>query len=510
MLITIEQNAPVSTGITKLASAENATLLSPRWLWPFREGTSLDRAVLGGKGANLAELTRLGCPVPPGFTVTTEACRAYFAGGCQWPAGLWDEIPAALREIERETGRGFGDPSRPLLLSVRSGAAVSMPGMMDTILNVGTTSKTVGGLATHYGARFAFDCRRRLIQMFGRVVLGIDSAPFELAIANVRRMSGATRDDELGADTLCELVERFESIVYDHDQVVPDDPLEQLRQAMTAVFASWQAPRAVAYRKAHGIPDEMGTAVTVQAMVFGNGGSDCATGVAFTRDPNTGKPGLFGEYLVNAQGEDIVAGVRTPEPIAEMANDPLLASASDEFQRLADLLEVHFGDMQDMEFTIEHGRLWLLQTRDGKRNARAAVRIALDLVEEGVINRETAVRRVEPARFEELLHPQVAPDATRPVLAIGLAASPGAATGKVVFDPAEAMRHGEQGRQVILVRGETSADDFPGMACSQGILTARGGMTSHAAVVARGMGKPAVTGCALIQIDESAGCFRVG
>jgi pyruvate,orthophosphate dikinase len=479
--------------------------MADTWLRLFQDGSARDRALLGGKGASLAEMTRLGLPVPPGFTVTTEACRTYLREDGRLPDGLWEQVIDALAQVEAITGRRFGDPRAPLLLSVRSGAQISMPGMMDTILNVGLTPESVEGLASSHGERFALDCFRRLIQMFGKVVLGVDGADFENAIAEAKRRAGTERDDELSPDDLRRLIARFRAIIADHVRLFPDDPYEQLRQAIVAVFESWNTPRAVAYRRSHDIAGDLGTAVTVQAMVFGNGGDDCATGVAFTRDPNTGQPGLFGEYLTNAQGEDVVAGVRTPRPIAEMSNDPLLASAADELRRLGRQLELHYREMQDLEFTVEHGRLWMLQTRTGKRTAKAAVRIALDLSREGLINRRTAVRRVGAARLEQLLHPQLDESATNELLAVGLATSPGAAAGRIVVDPVEAKRLGDDGVDVILVRHETAAEDFPGMERAKGILTARGGMTSHAAVVARGMGKPAVTGCGELEIDEAAG-----
>jgi pyruvate,orthophosphate dikinase len=479
--------------------------MTAQWLRTFDDASARDRALLGGKGANLAEMTRLGLPVPPGFTVTTEACRAYLRSDGALPNGLWDEVVDALSMIELITGRRFGDAAVPLLLSVRSGAEVSMPGMMDTILNIGLTPVSVEGLGATHGERFALDCHRRLIQMFGKVVLGIDAARFEAALDEAKRRAGFEHDDQLQSADLRRLIARFRSIVAERARVFPDDPLDQLRQAIVAVFESWNSPRAIAYRRAHGIAGDLGTAVTIQTMVFGNGGPDCATGVAFTRNPNTGEPGLFGEFLTNAQGEDVVAGVRTPRPIAEMATEPSFAGAHAELVTLTRQLELHERDVQDLEFTIEHGRLWMLQARTGKRAAGAAVRIALDLAREGLISRRTAVRRIEAVRIEQLLHPQVDRDAPNELLAVGLATSPGAAAGQVVIDPVEAKRLGDGGVDVILVRPETSADDFPGMAAAKGILTVRGGMTSHAAVVARGMGTPAVTGCDELRIDEAAG-----
>jgi pyruvate,orthophosphate dikinase len=477
----------------------------PRWLHLFRDGSAGDRDRLGGKGANLAEMTNLGLPVPPGFTITTRACRAYLTGNGRIPSGLWDEVQDALADVERRTGRRFGDPACPLLLSVRSGARDSMPGMMDTVLNIGLTESTLPGLAALYDERLALDCARRLQQMFGTVVLGLPSREYDALLAetvgadaNLARLDLSTRRDLLAA---------FAAIPARHGLAVPDDPLTQLQEAITAVFASWNTPRAVAYRRSQGIADDLGTAVTVQAMVFGNVGADSATGVAFTRDPNTGARGVFGEVLVDAQGEDVVAGIRTPQPIAAMAGEPRLRPAYEELLAIAELLERHFRDMQDLEFTVERGKLWLLQTRTGKRTARAAIRIAIDQTHEGLIDRATAVRRIEPVQLERQLHPHLDDSRPLPVLATGLPASPGAAGGRVVFDPNEARLRGEQGEAVILVRRETSADDFPGMERAQGILTARGGMTSHAAVVARGIGKPAVTGCAEIEVDETAGTF---
>jgi pyruvate,orthophosphate dikinase len=481
-----------------------------RWVMLFREGSAEQRDLLGGKGANLAEMTNIGLPVPPGFTVTTEACRAYLASGGQVPLGLWDEVRSALAEIEDKMGRRFGDPTCPLLLSVRSGAKFSMPGMMDTVLDLGLTDATDAGLARLTNEHFALDSYRRLLQMFGKVVLGVDADLFEEAIGAARRDAGVTHDNQLSVDDLRRLVARFKEIIAGAGLAVPSEPFDQLRLAVLAVFNSWNTPRARAYRRANRIPEDLGTAVNVQAMVFGNVGPDSASGVAFTRDPNTGAPGLFGEYLTEAQGEDVVAGVRTPQPLRTMADDLILRPAHDELVGYASLLEHHYRDMQDLEFTVERGRLWMLQTRTGKRTAQAAVRIAVDMAGEGLIDRRTAVQRVEPAQLEQLLHPQI--DESQPfiLVATGLPASPGAATGIVVFDPVEARERGAAGAAVILVRAETSADDFPGIEKARGILTARGGMTSHAAVVARGMGKPAITGCSAIEIDNGAGRFMAG
>jgi pyruvate,orthophosphate dikinase len=480
-----------------------------QWVSLFDEGEAAQRDLLGGKGANLAEMTRLGLPVPPGFTVTTDACRAYLRSGGEVPAGMWDEVRTALADVEARMGRRFGDPSDPLLFSVRSGAKFSMPGMMDTVLDLGLNDELVNGLSARTNARFAYDAYRRLVQMFGKVVLGVEADRFEQALAEAKQRAGKRFDHELSAGELADLVVRFKAIVAEHGKVFPAEPWEQVRQAVVAVFHSWNTPRAKAYRRSNKISEDLGTAVNVQAMVFGNVGPDCASGVAFTRNPNTGARELFGEYLVNAQGEDVVAGIRTPQHVSALAGDPVFASAYRELTEIAARLETHYTDMQDVEFTVERGKLWMLQTRTGKRTAPAAVRIAVDMAQEDLIDRRTAVLRVQPAQLEQLLHPRI--DESQPVTAIatGLPASPGAATGLVVLDPSEAKTRGEAGEAVILVRMETSADDFPGMERARGILTAHGGMTSHAAVVARGMGKPAVTGCGAIVIDEAAGLFRV-
>jgi pyruvate,orthophosphate dikinase len=471
----------------------------------FSDDRGDGRDLLGGKGASLAEMTALDMPVPPGFTITTEACRIFLTTG-EIPTSLWDEVDAAMAILESRTGKRFGNPACPLLVSVRSGGATSMPGMMDTVLNVGLNEATAVGLARMTDASFAVDTCRRFVPLFGRVVLGHDDGHGVGEAAASR----AESNGKPCAATLESIVPAFREMTGALASELPREPREQLHRAILAVFRSWHSPRAVAYRRAHGIADDLGTAATVQAMVFGNMGNDSATGVVFTRDPNTGHPGLFGEYLPNAQGEDIVAGSRTPLPLAAMAADPVFRPAHEQLQAIAAQLERHYQDMQDLEFTIERGRLWMLQARAGKRTAQAAVRIACDLANQGVIDRATAVNRVSPAQVEQLFHPQL--DETRPlaVIARGLPASPGAASGRVVFDVAEARQRGEAGEAVILVRIETTAADFPGMERAVGLLTARGGRTSHAAVVARGMGKPAVTGCSALTIDAAAGLFRAG
>ena len=490
-----------------------------RWVYLFRDGDAGQRDLLGGKGANLAEMTNAGLPVPPGFTITTAACNAYLAGNGVLPDGLWEQALNGLREVERQMGRSFGGERLPLLVSVRSGARFSMPGMMDTILNLGLSPQSFAGLIEETGdARFAYDCMRRLIQMFGKVVLEVDSELFEDAIDRVKRRRNVTSDTEIPADDLKTLSEEFRAIVRRESGTdFPDDPQEQLRMAIEAVFRSWNNPRAIRYRRQNSIPDDLGTAVNVQSMVYGNLGDDCATGVCFTRNPNTGERGLFGEYLPNAQGEDVVAGVRTPKPVAEMGDDPLLGEAFTQLVGIAERLERHYRDMQDLEFTIQHRELYMLQTRSGKRTGAAAVKIAVEMANEGLIAQREAVSRVEPVQLDQMLHPTIDPSARVQVLATGLPASPGAATGKVVFDPDEAQRRGQAGEPVILVRIETSPEDFHGMVAAQGVLTARGGMTSHAAVVARGMGKPCVSGCTALQIDYAKGevhvaefTFRIG
>jgi pyruvate,orthophosphate dikinase len=488
------------------------TTTATKWVYLFREGDGGWRDLLGGKGAGLAEMTKAKLPVPPGFTITTEACTAYYASDRQFPDGLWEQVLEALREVERELGRTFGDPKNPLLVSVRSGARFSMPGMMDTILNLGLNDETAAGFAAQTGnPRFVYDSYRRFIQMFGKVVLEVDADHYEHAIEELKKRRGVTLDTELTADDLKELVEEFKAITRrESGRDFPTDAYEQLRMAIEAVFRSWNNRRAIDYRNINKIPHDLGTAVNVQAMVFGNMGDDSATGVAFTRNPSTGEPGLFGEYLVNAQGEDVVAGIRTPKPINEMKNDPNLPGVYDQFLAVAQQLERHYKDMQDLEFTVQQGRLFMLQTRTGKRTGPAAVRIAVDMANEGLIDRATAVQRVEPAQLDQLLHPMIDPAAKLDVLATGLPASPGAAVGKVVFDADEAQQLGQAGDKVILVRIETSPEDFHGMVEAQAILTARGGMTSHAAVVARGMGKPCVAGCGALAIDYRQQQFSVG
>jgi len=473
-----------------------------RWVYLFRDGNAQQRDLLGGKGANLAEMTNVGLPVPPGFTVTTEACNAYFEDGARLPEGLWEQVLEGLADIERQMGRTFGSPDRPLLVSVRSGAKFSMPGMMDTILNLGLNDVTVRGLAAEADERFAYDCYRRLIQMFAKVVLDVNADLFEDVIDEHKRALGVRNDFELPADDLRRMVVEFKEIVRrEAGQDFPDAPHDQLRAAIIAVFESWNNRRAIDYRNANNIPHNLGTAVNVQAMVYGNMGPDCATGVAFTRNPSTGEKRLFGEYLTNAQGEDVVAGVRTPQPIEQMADDPHVRPAYQQLQEIAQRLEQHYRDMQDLEFTIQNGKLYMLQTRTGKRTGAAAVKIAVDMVNEGLISKEEAVLRVLPSQLDQLLHPTIDPSHTGEILANGLPASPGAATGQVVFDADEAKALAEDGHDVILVRLETSPEDFHGMLAARAVLTARGGMTSHAAVVARGMGKPAVVGCTALQVD---------
>jgi pyruvate,orthophosphate dikinase len=479
-----------------------------RLVYGFSEGSAEMKDLLGGKGAGLAAMSNLGLPVPPGFTITSEACRTYMEAD-ELPEGLMKAVAGRVRGLEEETGKRLGDPEDPLLVSVRSGAAVSMPGMMDTVLNLGLNDATVEGLARRTrDERFARDSYRRFIQMFGDIVLRVDAERFEEALENLKRERGVEEDPELSADDLDELVSTFKGIVEEEaERPFPEDPEEQLELAIRAVFDSWSNDRAIAYRKEFGVPDDLGTAVTVMAMVFGNMGETSATGVAFTRDPSTGEQGMFGEFLLNAQGEDVVAGVRTPRPISEM--EEAMPRAFSELRETMRKLEAEYRDMQDIEFTVEQDELYMLQTRSGKRTGVAALKIARDLTEEGIISREEAVSRIEPAQLNQVLHPYIDPEAELEVLAEGLPASPGAATGKVVFTADEAEERGEAGEAVMLVRRETNPDDVHGMARAGGVLTALGGMTSHAAVVTRGFGKPAVVGCKAIEIDTDAGEFIV-
>jgi pyruvate,orthophosphate dikinase len=483
--------------------------MANKFVYLFREGDASMRDLLGGKGAGLAEMTKSGAPVPAGFTITTEACNAYSATGA-FPDGLMDQVHAALADVEQQTGKKFGDASNPLLVSVRSGAKFSMPGMMDTVLNLGLNQQTREGLAKlTENPRFAADAYRRFVQLFGKIVLGVDGEKLE-HVMDEAKGHGQRQDTDLSADELTQIAERFKAIIKEDKGVdFPEDPGQQLEQAIAAVFRSWNGRRAVDYRRLNKIPDDLGTGVNVQTMVFGNMGNDSATGVAFSRNPSTGEAKLYGEYLVNAQGEDVVAGVRTPRPIAEMERD--MPEVYGQFAEIARGLEQHYKDVQDMEFTVERGKLYMLQTRTGKRTGAAAVRIAVDLANEGLIDKQTAVQRVEPQQLDQLLHPTITPSAKARVNALtkGLPASPGAATGKVVFDPDRAEELGQNGEQVILVRVETAPEDFHGMVAAQAVLTARGGMTSHAAVVARGMGKPCVAGAGALGIDYGAGQFTV-
>jgi pyruvate,orthophosphate dikinase len=475
---------------------------------------------LGGKGANLAEMTRLGIPVPPGFTISTEICAEFTRRGRKLPAALRNEVLKTLSRVERVMGSRFGDAGNPLLLSVRSGARASMPGMMDTILNLGLNDRVAEGLAKETGdPRFALDSYRRFVQMYGNVVLGIPIDEFEEKLEAAKRERNAAADTDLQPADLTRLIASYKRVVQSQTgKEFPQDPMKQLFGAIGAVFGSWNTPRAVTYRRLNGIPDEWGTAVNVQAMVFGNLGEDSATGVAFTRDPTTGKRLLFGEYLPNAQGEDVVAGIRTPRPMDRSSRKPgdppsleeLMPRCYREFVRFAKALERHYRDMQDLEFTIQRGKLWMLQTRSGKRTARAAVRIAVDMVRERLIDRKTALLRVAPNQLDQLLHPTLDTTAAPPPIGEGLPASPGAASGTIVFTAEDAEAKARDGVDVILVRRETSAEDIHGMNAAQGILTALGGMTSHAAVVARGMGKCCVAGCSALQVDAERRVATLG
>ncbi len=474
------------------------------------EGKGAWRDLLGGKGAGLAEMTALGIRVPPGCTISTEACRNYYAAGNRYPEGMWDALMVALQKIEQAVGVVFGDRRRPLLLSVRSGARESMPGMMDTVLNIGLNDETVQGLIQMSdNPRFAYDSYRRFITMFGNVVMGVPHKAFEEILEAAKKRAGVRTDSELSASVLQGLIAPMKGRVQEiTGRAFPNRPWDQLRMSIDAVFASWHNDRAVVYRHLHGIPEDWGTAVNVQAMVFGNRGEDSGTGVVFTRDPSTGEKYLYGEFLQNAQGEDVVAGIRDPQHISALRR--LMPQVYDELVEVCQRLERHFGDMQDIEFTVQEGALYLLQTRNAKRTAPAAVRVAVEMVGEGLIDTREAVLRVEPEQIDQLLHPMIDPQAEVTVLARGLPASPGAASGRVVFTAEEAVRRREGGERVLLVRNETSPEDIRGMHAAQGIITARGGMTSHAAVVARGLGKSCVVGCRALVINEGSGYCRIG
>jgi len=502
------------------ATAERAHKAAKRYIYAWGDGSAEGNGgmkdLLGGKGAGLAEMTRAGLPTPPGFTITTAACNDYFAAGEKLPDGLWDDVLDALHDVERQTGKGFGDPANPLLVSVRSGAKFSMPGMMDTVLNLGLNESTLAGLVKLTGnERFGWDAYRRFIQMFGRIVMDVKAERFDEPLEERKRTHGKdARDTDLTVDDLKALVEEFKSVVRaDTGRDFPTDPLEQLDLAIKAVFASWFGKRANDYRNSQKIPHDLGTAVNVVTMVFGNMGDDSGTGVAFTRNPNTGENEMYGEYLTNAQGEDVVAGIRTPSPISQLQRD--MPEVFDEFNRIGRQLEKHYRNVQDLEFTIERGRLYMLQTRDAKRTAAAAVRIAVDMVDEGVIKPEDAVARIEPAQVDQLLRATFDPAALKTAKRVvkGLNASPGAAVGRAVFDADTAVEWVGRGEKVILVRIETSPDDFHGMAVAEGIITARGGATSHAAVVARQIGKPCVAGSAALDVNyagKAASCSITG
>jgi pyruvate,orthophosphate dikinase len=494
-----------------------------KWVYSFGAGANEGRAgmrnLLGGKGANLAEMASIGLPVPPGFTITTEVCTAFYENGRKYPSGLEQQVKDALAAVEETTGFRFGDTANPLLVSVRSGARVSMPGMMDTVLNLGLNDETVAGLAKKSGdARFAWDSYRRFIQMFGGVVLDVDHHRFEEIIDEVKHEKLVTEDTALTAEDWQRVVAGYKTVVEEATgKPFPQNPWDQLWAAVGAVFGSWMNQRAITYRRLHDIPADWGTAVNVQAMVFGNMGEDCATGVCFTRDPSTGQNILYGEFLVNAQGEDVVAGIRTPQPLSkasakpgEVSMEEVLPEVYADLVRVQNVLETHYRDMQDIEFTVQQRRLYMLQTRNGKRTAAASLRIAVDMANEGLITREEAIKRVNPASLDQLLHPTLDPQAKRTALGKGLPASPGAACGAVVFSAEDAEARSQKGESVILVRVETSPEDIAGMHAAKGILTTRGGMTSHAAVVARGMGRPCVAGAGGINVDYTSQTLSAG
>ena len=520
------RKAAKAKGKAKSKVPARAAPAKDKWVYGFgggrAEGKPNMRNLLGGKGAGLAEMANLGLPVPPGFTITTEVCTYYYANKQQYPKELRSQVEKALAQVGRITGKIFGDKSNPLLVSVRSGARASMPGMMDTVLNLGLNDETVAALAQQSGdRRFAYDSYRRFITMYSDVVLGVGHEHFEELLDRHKDRQGYTLDTDLTADDWAELVELYKKrLQQERGEPFPQDPHEQLWGAIGAVFGSWMNQRANTYRRLHNIPESWGTAVNVQAMVFGNMGDTSATGVAFTRNPSTGEKKLYGEFLINAQGEDVVAGIRTPQEISEAARleagsdkpsmEATLPKAYGELKRIYNTLERHYRDMQDLEFTVEQGQLWMLQTRSGKRTAKAALRIAVELANEGLITKNEAVLRVDPLALDQLLHPTIDPRAHRKVIATGLPASPGAASGEIVFSPDEAAQLKSDGKKVILVRVETSPEDIHGMHAAEGILTTRGGMTSHAAVVARGMGKPCVSGAGSLRVDYSAGTMTAG
>ncbi|HOP19748.1 MAG TPA: pyruvate, phosphate dikinase, partial [Amphiplicatus sp.] len=506
-------------------TGKNAASGEHKWVYSFgagkAEGDAKMKNLLGGKGANLAEMSNLGLPVPPGFTITTEVCTAYYKNNRQYPAGLEAEVNAALTHIGELVGRVFGDAKSPLLVSVRSGARASMPGMMDTVLNLGLTDDTVKGVAALAGdERFAYDSYRRFIQMYSDVVLGVDHHVFEEILERYKEERDYFLDTELSAKDWRSVIDEYKAAVNEAlGRPFPQDPKEQLWGAIGAVFGSWRNDRAETYRRLHNIPESWGTAVNVQAMVFGNMGDTSATGVAFTRDPSTGENAYYGEFLINAQGEDVVAGIRTPQTLTKRAREAMKETAPSmeeampkafaELAAIFDKLEKHYRDMQDIEFTVQENKLWMLQTRTGKRTAKAALKIAVDLCTEGLITEEEAVQRVDPHSLDQLLHPSLDPDAPRDQILSGLPASPGAASGEVVFSADEAERIAQEGRKVILMRVETSPEDIHGMHAAAGIVTARGGMTSHAAVVARGMGRPCVCGAGDLKINQKDESFSV-
>ena len=500
---------------TTAKSTENQAGAGQKWVYLFHEGNATQRDMLGGKGAGLAEMTNAGLPVPPGFTITTDACRAFYANGEKFPPGMWDQAMEALRKVEEESGKKLGDPENPLLVSVRSGAKFSMPGMMDTILNLGLNPDTLQGLVKFTGnERFGYDAYRRFIQLFGRIVMGVEAQVFDSLLDGMKEQRGVKLDTELTAEDMKTLVDQFkEAVQRETGKPFPDDPYEQLRLSIEAVFNSWNSPRAFAYRKAQNIPDDLGTAVNIVTMVFGNMGEDSGTGVAFTRNPATGENKLYGEFLVNAQGEDVVAGIRTPQKIDQLEQE--MPEVYKQFDEIGKRLENHYRDMQDLEFTVERGKLYMLQTRSAKRTAAAAVKAAVDMVGEGLITKEEALQRVEPAHVVQLLLPRFddkskeQANAAGKMLAVGLNAAPGAAVGKAIFTADEAQRLGHAGEAVILVREETNPEDVHGMIAAKGVLTARGGATSHAAVVARQFGKVCVAGAENggLHVNDTQGYF---